>query len=235
LVLGQLSSWERNLLSSTAKPSAAVARTPTTSINSLTKANPAALKGITGISSGGGGSVGASVVQAAASSGGVQRQAFKYPSSLPAVPPDVLAAFGAQRRLGTAGVEQAELFRTRGMTEGDARRLSATNEVTRQGGRDVNTTMANYASVGRARSPLGLNQNRAEIAGGMERQQVMLEEELAKLKTELDRMVSDAQFNKQRIDADIDMQMAQYRSNSALENLRQRQQVDMMNWQMGLT
>jgi hypothetical protein len=180
------------------------------------------------------GSAGSRIVDAVASTGGVQRTKFEYPTELPAIPPDLLTAFANQRRLGTAAIENAELYRSRGLKEAEARKLTAQADLSRQLGRETNTTMASYASGGRARSPLGVNQSRAEIASGGERQQTLLEEQLAQLMTELDRMVSDARLGKLRTDADIDMQMAQYRTNSALENLRQKQSIDLMNWQMGL-
>ena len=180
------------------------------------------------------GNAGGNIVDAVGNTGGIQRQRFEYPTELPAIPPDLLAAFNAQRRIGTAGVEQAELFRQRGATEATGRAGTQTSEIGRQVGRDVAQSMSNFAAGGRARAPLGVNQARAEIAAGGERQQIVVQEQLAQAITELDRMVSDAQFAKQRGDADIDMQMAMQRSNAALENLRRREAIDMANWQAGL-
>lgn len=180
------------------------------------------------------GNAGGNIVDAVGKTGGIQRQRFEYPTELPAIPPDMLSAFNMQRRLGTAGVEQAELFRQRGVTEGTGRANTQTGEIGRQTQRNVAQGMSNYAAGGRARSPMGVNQTRAEIAAGGEREQIVVQEQLASLITELDRMVSDAQFGKQRSDADIDMQMAQVRNQSALQNLRGRQEIDMANWQMGL-
>lgn len=181
------------------------------------------------------GNAGGNIVDAVGKTGGIQRQRFEYPTELPAIPPDMLRAFNMQRRAGTAQVEQAELFRQRGITEATGRAGTQTAEIGRQTQRDVTQAMANYAGAGRARSPMGVNQTRAEIAAGGERQQIVVQEQLASLITELDRMVSDAQMGKQRLDADIEMQMAQVRSQAALENMRNRQAIDMANWQMGLT
>lgn len=181
------------------------------------------------------GSVGSSVVDAAGGGKGgvITRTKFEYPAALPPISPDVAAAFSAQRRVAQRGVEDAEAYRRAGMATAQARKLSAEGELTRQTGRSANTMMQNYASGGRARSPLGVFQERAGIAGDASRQQVVLEEELASTVQELNRMVADAQRAREEAFASIEMQQATLRSNAALQDLLARRQVDMANWQAG--
>lgn len=193
-------------------------------------ANPAQGQGVTP------GSTGRAVVDAASSGRGnaITRTKFEYPAALPPISPDVAAAFGQQRRVAQRGVEDAKAYRQAATQTAQARRLSAGNEITRQSARDVNQMMSDYAAGGRAFSPMGVFQGRAQIAGGASRQQVMLEEELAQTVQELNRMVSDAERAREEANAGLEMQMAIMRSNAALEDLRNRQSIDMANWSAGL-
>lgn len=182
------------------------------------------------------GSVGSSVVDAAAAGGNggaVTQTKFNYPASLPAISPDVEAAFAQQRRVGQRGVEDAEAYRQAGESLAEARKLSAQGEITRQAGRDINQVMADYAAGGRAFSPMGVFPARTRVAAGAERQQVVLEEELAQTVQELNRLVADAERAREETNAGIEMQRAIMRSQAALEELRGREAIDRMNQQMG--
>lgn len=193
-------------------------------------ANPAQGRGVTP------GSFGSRVVDAASSGGNggpVTQTKFNYPAALPAIPPDVQAAFLQQRRLGQRGVEDAEAYRQAGRSLAEARKLSAQGEITRQAGRDINQVMADYAASGRAFSPMGVFPARTRVAAGAERQQVVLEEELAQTVQELNRLVADAERASEETNASIEMQRAIMRSQAALENLRGRESIDRMNQQMG--
>lgn len=181
------------------------------------------------------GSVGSSVVDADAGDrgAGVTRTKFDYPTQLPAIAPDVEAAFLRQRRAATRGVEDAAAYRQAGTRMAEARRASAGGEITRQAGRDINETMASAASAGRAFSPAGVFSQRRQVLAGAERQQVMLEEQLAETVQDLNRIFRDAERSAEETYAAIDMQRAIMRSNAALENMRNRQGIDLANWSAG--
>jgi hypothetical protein len=180
------------------------------------------------------GSTGATVMPNFGTTGGVVRTKFEYPASLPPLSPGVKAAYGAQRRAATGAVEDAGAYRGASLAQAQAARMSATNELTRQGGRDTNDLLNRFAAQGRGRSPLGRSEGVRRIGSGMERQQIVLEEELLKLTTELDRMVADTTRQAERTYADIDLSMAQQKSQAALEDMRARQRVDELNRQYGL-
>ena len=158
---------------------------------------------------------------------------FNYPAELPAITPEVEAAYQLRRRDLTRGVEDAAAYRQAGTQTGTAKRDSASAELTRQLMQAGNETLASYAAAGRAFSPMGVAETRARLAGDTARRQVMLEEDLAGTVQELNRMFRVAERGAEAGRTAIEFERGTARSRAAVENTRARENIDRLNQQMG--
>lgn len=159
------------------------------------------------------GSTGQQVVDTGAGEDTSTRQTTPYPTTLPPLSPEMLAAIEARRAASTRQLAEAEAqaasLRQRAELENVGRMLGIEEET----GRERRSGLTELAARGVARSPLFANPFRRELARQQQQQIGESQQQLTRTLDQLQSVLQGARQQRERELAQIDFDVAQGRSN----------------------